>query len=524
MKPFYDIAVVGSGFGGSLLALIACRLGYSVLLVERGQHPRFAIGESTSPLANLLLEEISTRYDLPWLLPLASYGPWQRTYPQLGVGLKRGFTFFHHERQADHMVFDRSHQLLVAASPDTERADTHWLRADVDQFLMQEAAAAGADYIDRASLNAPAWDFGPAEAATLTGTRRGRTFETRVRLIVDATGPRGFLSRALGLPAARFADYPATQSLYSHFVGVRRCDSLGFVGTDTPPYPADDAAVHHVFDGGWMWVLRLGDRLTSAGIAVTGSLAQELNLSEGPAAWRRFLRLFPSVAAQFSGARAVRPFVHAPQIAWRTSQAAGPGWALLPSAAAFVDPLFSTGIPLTLLGIERLGRLLEGGLTQPGCADGLADYEMKTLSEADAVADFIGACYAAMPRFSIFAALSMFYFAAASYSEMARRLGRPHLAGGFLAADHPEFGPGLRRASVWARHLASCPGSGPREFEKFAADAIAPLNIAGLCDPKKRNWYGIDLNDVADGAARLGMTPFEMRDVLKTAPWATPGR
>jgi FADH2 O2-dependent halogenase len=67
-----DLAVVGSGFGGALTALVARRLGLSVALLERGTHPRFAIGESTSPLANLLLEEIARRYDLPKLLPRSS--------------------------------------------------------------------------------------------------------------------------------------------------------------------------------------------------------------------------------------------------------------------------------------------------------------------------------------------------------------------------------------------------------------------------------------------------------------------
>ena len=522
MKPSYDIAVVGSGYGGSILASVARRLGYSVLLLERGHHPRFAIGESTSPLANLLLEQLAHRYDLPRLLPLTSYGPWQRTYPHVGCGLKRGFTYFGHSQgQAYQAAPDRSNQLLVAASPNDELADTHWLRADVDTFLMREAVAAGADYFDRVTLDAPVWEEEAGECR-LTGTRRGgRLFQTHARLLIDATGPRGFLHRALRLPSASFPDYPPTQSLYSHFTGVRRCDGLGnFLPPDTPPYPADDAAVHHVFDGGWMWVLRLGDRLTSAGIVVTDPLAQELRLSEGPAAWRRFLRRFPSVAAQFEGARAVRPFVHAPRVAWRTSEAAGPGWAMLPSAAAFVDPLFSTGIPLTLLGVERLGRILEAGWGTDGLDTRLQAYAAQTLKEADAVADFIGACYASMPRFPLFAALSMFYFAAASYSEMARRLDRPRLSGGFLAAAHPQFGPGLRRATVWARELAQCPAADTAAFEAFVADAVSCLNVAGLCDPSKQNWYGVDLNDVVAGAAKLGLTPDEMRGVLKDAPWA----
>src|SRR6266705_3901729 len=97
MKTDFDIAIVGSGFGGSLLAMIARRLGRSVLLLERGQHPRFAIGESSTPLANLLLEELALRYDLPRLLPLAKWGSWQKTYPQIACGLKRGFTFYQHQ-------------------------------------------------------------------------------------------------------------------------------------------------------------------------------------------------------------------------------------------------------------------------------------------------------------------------------------------------------------------------------------------------------------------------------------------
>ncbi len=48
------VAVVGAGFGGSLIALIAARLGHEVLLVERGTLPRFAIGESSTPMANFL--------------------------------------------------------------------------------------------------------------------------------------------------------------------------------------------------------------------------------------------------------------------------------------------------------------------------------------------------------------------------------------------------------------------------------------------------------------------------------------
>jgi len=43
MKAHYDVAIVGSGFAGSLLAMIARRQGRSVVLLEKGRHPRFAM-------------------------------------------------------------------------------------------------------------------------------------------------------------------------------------------------------------------------------------------------------------------------------------------------------------------------------------------------------------------------------------------------------------------------------------------------------------------------------------------------
>ena len=60
-----DVVIVGAGFAGALTAMALRRRGRSVLLVERGRHPRFAIGESSTPLANLLIEELADRTTCP---------------------------------------------------------------------------------------------------------------------------------------------------------------------------------------------------------------------------------------------------------------------------------------------------------------------------------------------------------------------------------------------------------------------------------------------------------------------------
>src|SRR5687768_7747561 len=156
MKGAFDLGIVGSGFSGSLLAMVARRLGHSVVLIERGKHPRFAIGESSTPLANLLLEELARRYDLPDLLPLIEWGGWQQRYPDIGCGLKRGFTFFHHIHGREFSdTAAHANQLLVAASPNDQVADTHWYRPDLDRWLVGQAQNLGAEYLDQTELDPP---------------------------------------------------------------------------------------------------------------------------------------------------------------------------------------------------------------------------------------------------------------------------------------------------------------------------------------------------------------------------------
>ena len=524
MTSDFDIAVIGSGFGGSLLAMIAQRLGYRTALLERGRHPRFAIGESASPLAGILIEQLADRYGLPRIRPLSAYGSWQRTYPQVVCGLKRGFTYFRHERGMSYRAeADRGNQLLVAASPSDELSDTHWLRSDVDHFLVREAISLGVEYLDEMRIET--WDRREG-CSMVGGRRRGTPVSLRVPFLVDASGPNGFVSRTLGLEHCGFAGYPHTQALFSHFTGVARCGEMPDFAVEPDkarptinnefPYPMDDAALHHVFDGGWMWVLRFGNGVTSAGIAVTDELAVELKLADGEPAWHRFLSLYPSIAAQFAFAQPTREFTWMPRLSWRVDRAVGDGWAMLPSAAAFIDPLFSTGIPLTLLGIERLARILEKGrpegrpLPEPteggrGRPSGrpFDEYADVTLAEADHTARFIAGCYAAFPRFQQFAAYSMFYFAAASYSEMARRLGVHARAGRFLCADRPAF----REATLrWSPALRPHDG----DYERDIARVIDPLNIAGLANPANRNWYRVDFEDTIRAAAKLGVSKEEV--------------
>jgi tetracycline 7-halogenase / FADH2 O2-dependent halogenase len=513
LNESYDIAVVGSAFAGSLVAMIARRLGRSVVLIEKGMHPRVVIGESSTPLSNLLLEELSTRYDLPSLRPLAKWGSWQRAYPEVACGLKRGFTFHHHvlgaERAADP---DRRDQLLVAASPRDEIADTHWYRADFDNLLVQEAQKLGVEYVDQTALHR--CEEGETEV-TLRGQRGGRDVAFQAKFVVDATGPRGFLHQAQRLGEMELAGYPSTQALYSHFSGVRRLESGQDcrMGGNPPPYPIDDAAVHHVFDGGWIWVLQFNNGITSAGVAATDECASRLHFADGATAWDRLLDLIPALKEQFAAAKTERPFTHIPRLAYRSGKIAGRRWALLPSAAGFVDPLLSTGFPLTLLGMTRLAEMLERDWETARFGERLQEYATQTDGELVATAGLMGALYANMSNFPVFVALSLLYFAAASFSEAARRLGKAHLTSSFLLCEDPAFGLVCR--ALFARAGQPLTKTESAKLIRDVLAAIEPINVAGLGRAERRNWYPVEARDLFEGADKLGATADEILEMLR---------
>jgi tetracycline 7-halogenase / FADH2 O2-dependent halogenase len=514
MRIDADVAVVGSGFAGSLTALCLRAQGKRVVMVERGRHPRFAIGESSTPLANLLIEELAARYDLPRIGVFSKWGTWQRARPDVGGGLKRGFSFYFH-RLGEPFEDDGEHarQLLVAASPHDDIGDTHWYRPEFDHNLVREAEASGARYLDETELAGV--DFGN-DGARLHGTRRGQPVRIDASFVVDASGPRGFLVRALGLEAPPLTWLPPTQGLYTHFEHVGPWEQL--VRSDGAPYPPDLAALHHVFPGGWIWVLRFANGITSAGAALTDPVAARLGAVDGAPAWDRLLAMLPTVRKQFAQARAVHPWIHSPRLAFRTRQVCGANWALLPSAAGVIDPLLSTGFPLTLLGIGRLLEVLER--TAPG-ADrdaALRGYERTTLAELDATEQLVAALYANMSDIPLFKRLTLLYFAAASYSETARRLGRPQLAPGFLLSAHPGFGPELL---VCAAAAATTPRGTEREALLDRIDrAIAPFDIAGLGDASRRDWYAVLAEDLFANASKLQATAGEVEGLLERCGFA----
>lgn len=480
-----DIAIIGSGFGGTLLAIIARQLGLSAALLERGVHPRFAIGESSTPLADFKLATIADRFGLDWLRPFAKYGSWKACYPDIRCGLKRGFSFFRHQPGRDFKSSPiNENALLVAASPDDARGDTHWLRADFDAQLVKRALDAGAIYLDRLEMHTIHHEAG----WRLVGARPDGPIDVRAELVIDASGDAGMLGRALGLaPVPASALRTRSRALFSHFTNVVRWgDLLGASATAGHPFPCDAAALHHIIDGGWMWVLRFDDGVTSAGFSLDPDLHPVREGESAQAEWRRHLREYPALARQFANAQAVQPFVRTGRLQRRFTQAAGADWAMLPHAAGFLDAWLSPGIAQTLSAVERLGRILAEHRHGPERERALVRHGETVLDELAWMDDITGTCFACFDRFEVLSAVAMIYFVAAVYCEERERLGQAPVDAAFLLADH---GPYRQKAAELLRQAPAVRSADAGRFAAAVRAALAPFNACGLCDPARNNLY-----------------------------------
>lgn len=479
----YDIAVLGSGFGGSLAALLFTRLGLRTALLDRTAHPRFAIGESSTPLADFILRDLAARYDLPRLAPLAAYGPWQEHYPHLVAGRKRGFSYFYHTAgQALRPTPDHAGALLVAASADPYHSDTHWLRADVDAFLAAEARAAGGFCLDNTPVEITGG--GPPWVLSAGALRIEADF------LLDATGAGGVLPRALGVDDAAHPFLTHSRALFSHFDGVASWNDVWTAaGGDTRdhPFPCDEAALHHVFDGGWMWMLRFNTGRVSAGFVLDGRRHPPDERLSPEAEWTAWLSRFPALQAQFAAAKVTSPpgrILRTGRLQRRVARAAGPGWALLPFTAGFIDPLHSTGIAHTLHALEHLAGLFEAHRGTPALDDALADYSARLLRELDFVDRLVASCYEAAFDFRAYTAAAMVYFAASVCAEQARLRGR---RGAFLGADDDGLYGIAGAVRARARGLRAAPDVAA--FAAFVEEALEPYNTVGLFRPAVPNMY-----------------------------------
>jgi flavin-dependent dehydrogenase len=323
MAPLFDVAILGGGLAGNLLARQLRREvpNARVLLVERTREQGFKVGESTVDVFGHYL----TRR-----LGLSSY-LYDQQLP------KNGLRFFFDREDRGGALESLSEigttGLLPLPSFQLDRA-----RFERDVLAMNVAAGVDVRVGTKAvSVRLDATSGHEIELADDEGATR----RVSARWAVDATGRASLLARQKRL---RTDEPIARAAVWGRFHGVADLDDHGSGAFRARVRHTSRvlSTNHFCHPGYWIWLIPLGRGVTSVGVVMERSLFRDAYRTRD--GFLAFLRTHRAMVELLERAEMI-DVTSFGQLAYGCSRAvdARERWALTGEAAAFSDPLYSPG-------------------------------------------------------------------------------------------------------------------------------------------------------------------------------------
>ncbi len=338
----FDVAIIGAGFEGGLLGTILAANGAKVLMIESGMHPRFAVGESTVRHVFRMLKIMGERFNVPEISEKFSSGQEIHDHVTTACGEKRNFGFIYH-RPGEKQIPKESTQLVIP--PFREGYEAHLYRQDIDSFLTYSAVGHGATV--KYNTRIAEVDINDKEATI--STTSGEEF--RARYVVDGSGYRSVLANKYGVRETPTRLKHHSRCLFTHMVNITPYDDCVPKGTfKDMKEPWYSGTCHHIFDGGWLWIIPFNNREGSSNPQCSIGLTLDTRRWPKPTditpqqEFDEFLKKFPAMAPQFAKAKTTRDWVSTDRLQFSSTQVVGDRWCLSAHASGFIDALFSRGL------------------------------------------------------------------------------------------------------------------------------------------------------------------------------------
>lgn len=332
MKTQFDVIIIGSGLAGSILATILAKHNLRVLTIDKNTHPRFAIGEAMTPDTDLMMSILSYQYSVPELNHLSSFENICQHISPDACGLKRSFNFIHHH--------EGEPQTLTETNKVGVRPSSHLFRQEIDTYIAQVAVNYGNKLLENTAIKSIDIDSQGVTVRVDSGK------EFTAQYIVDASGYRSPLSEKFNLREnpPRFKTH--SRSIFTHMTGVKRYDDC--VASSNDQLPWHEGTLHHIFDGGWMWVIPFNNHERSTNpicsVGVNFDARRFLKTESPEQEFKNFLSRFPGIAIQFEDAKPVRNWITTGRLQYSSRSCVGERFYLLPHASGFIDALYSFGL------------------------------------------------------------------------------------------------------------------------------------------------------------------------------------
>jgi flavin-dependent dehydrogenase len=304
MKRF-DVIVIGGGPGGSTLAALLAKQGRSVAVFERETFPRFHIGESLLPSTMPIFKETGF-------------------YDTLAGGdylLKYGARFLDYRCEDEvYFGFENGFNADIPMAFEVERAQ-------FDQEILAHAQKLGAEVFQPERVKDVALHADHVVVTTNKDKYEGA-------FVVDATGRESLLGKQMSL-REKHQDLNNV-AVFAHYGNVRR----------NPGRDEGDIIVSLLPEKAWSWIIPFKGEKTSVGIvcnakAYRGGVDMDAYLQSNFDSSPR-LKFYMEKSERISEVTMISNY------SFHSNKFCGERWILLGDSAVFLDPIFSSGVHVSV--------------------------------------------------------------------------------------------------------------------------------------------------------------------------------
>lgn len=316
-KTIKSVAIIGGGPAGGSLGTLLAQKGYKVGIFHTDKRPPLIVGESLLPAVVPMLQKLGIEDEVK---SFSVYKPGATVW----LGHDEVITSF----------FSWADGKLPDYAYNTQR--------DLfDLAVLNAAERAGAKIFRMPAKLEKGTEPNTVKLSQETLDRVEGFFGEKPDLIIDASGRARLLSRLLDAPARKGGR--GDVALFAHLDTVFMTD------------PGNIHVDRHT--RGWGWRIPLPGKY-SCGIVVNPKHLEKYGTTQEEQ-YDNFIKDEPALAEFTKGATRLTPVVKYTNYQLISEKMYGPGWMMVGDAAGFIDPIFSTGLYLSMKGAFEAFKAIE---------------------------------------------------------------------------------------------------------------------------------------------------------------------